>query len=215
MLIEKNQRLVFIGDSVTDCGRARPVAEGLFNPLGTGYPNFVNALLNTRYPERHIRVSNVGSSGNNARDLAARWETDVIALKPDWLSINIGINDVWRQFDVPYMPGASVFFDEYAETLERLVRETRPTVKGLILMTPHFLEPNREDPMRKTMDRYADFMRSLAPNYDCRLADSQALFDKILVHMHPAELAWDRIHPNQIGQMLMARAFLDAIAFEW
>lgn len=215
MLIEKNQRLVFIGDSVTDCGRARPVAEGLFNPLGTGYPNFVNALLNTRYPERHIRVSNVGSSGNNARDLAARWETDVIALKPDWLSINIGINDVWRQFDVPYMHGASVFFDEYAETLERLVRETRPTAKGLILMTPHFLEPNREDPMRKTMDRYADFMRSLAPKYDCRLADSQALFDKILVHMHPAELAWDRIHPNQIGQMLMARAFLDAIAFEW
>jgi len=101
MLLEKNAKLVMIGDSVTDCGRARPVGEGLFGAIGTGYAGYVNALLDATYPERHIRVVNMGSSGNTVLDLEARWQTDVVDLKPDWLSVMIGINDVWRQFDCP------------------------------------------------------------------------------------------------------------------
>ena len=215
MLISAHQKLVIIGDSVTDCGRSRPVAEGLFDPLGRGYPNFVNALLTARYPELGIRVVNVGSSGDRVRELDARWQTDVIDLKPDWLSINIGINDVWRLYDIPYIPEEHVLLKEYSETLERLVTKTRPLVKGMILMTPHFLEPNRKDAMRATMDQYGDVVRKLAKKYDAKLADTQAAFDKLLEHMHPAAIAWDRVHPNQVGHMVMARTLLDAIDFEW
>ena len=71
MLLEKNTKLVFIGDSVTDCGRARPVGEGLFGAIGTGYAGYVNALLDATVPKRKIRVVNMGSSGNTVRSRAS------------------------------------------------------------------------------------------------------------------------------------------------
>src|SRR3954452_17883523 len=96
--IQPNSKLLMIGDSITDCERARPVGEGLFAALGKGYVSLVDALLGATYPEREIRVVNMGSSGNTVRDLKSRWRTDVLDLRPDWLSMMIGINDVWRQF---------------------------------------------------------------------------------------------------------------------
>ena len=83
-------------------GRARPIGEGRADDaLGRGYVMMVDALLGAVYPERMIRVINMGVSGNTTRDLKARWQRDVLDLKPDWLSIMIGANDVWRQYDSP------------------------------------------------------------------------------------------------------------------
>jgi lysophospholipase L1-like esterase len=101
MLIQPNSKLVMIGDSITDCGRARPVGEGLFEALGKGYVSLVDASLQAKEARQRIRVVNMGTSGNTVRDLKARWQSDVFDLNPDWLSIMIGINDVWRQFDSP------------------------------------------------------------------------------------------------------------------
>src|SRR3954462_2992704 len=98
MLIQAGQKLVMIGDSITDCERARPVGEGLFGAVGKGYVAMVDAQLMNAFPERSIRVVNMGSSGNTVRDLAGRWQGDILDLRPDWLSVLIGINDVWRQF---------------------------------------------------------------------------------------------------------------------
>ena len=74
MKIAKNSKFILIGDSVTDAGRNRPVAEGLFNPHGTGYPNIVQGLLTSVYPDYMIRVLNMSNICNNFRDLKARWE---------------------------------------------------------------------------------------------------------------------------------------------
>ena len=101
MLMEPKSKLVMIGDSITDCERARPYGEGLFGAIGKGYVSLVDALLTAAYPELGIRVVNMGTSGNTVRDLSARWQSDVLDLKPDWLSVMIGINDVWRQYDLP------------------------------------------------------------------------------------------------------------------
>ena len=73
------------------------------------------------------------------RDLAGRWQSDVLNLKPDWVSIMIGIHDVWRQFDAPLQTEWHVSLDEYSSVLEQLVRTTRPQLKGLVLMTPYFI----------------------------------------------------------------------------
>jgi lysophospholipase L1-like esterase len=75
--------------------------------LGTGYVSLVDSLLRAAYPQGRIRMVNMGTSGNTVRDLAERWQTDVLDLEPDWLSIMIGINDVWRQFDSPLRPVAA------------------------------------------------------------------------------------------------------------
>ena len=214
--LEANQKLLFIGDSVTDGERKRPDGEGLFDALGKSYPSLVDALLEASYPARAIRVVNQGNGGNTVRDLAARWETDVLAQRPDWLSICIGINDVWRQFDQPRRPEIAVPLDEYKATLTRLCRETRPTLPGgLILMTPFYVEDNPADAMRKRMDAYGSVVRTIASEYDAVFVDTQAAFNEALRHRHSAALAWDRVHPNLAGHMILAKAVLDALGFEW
>jgi lysophospholipase L1-like esterase len=120
MKIHSNSTLLMIGDSITDCGRVRPVAESVGGDLGNGYVSLIHAMLSATCPQRHIRIRNTGISGNTVRDLAARWQSDVLDLKPDWVSIMIGINDVWRQFDAPLQTEWHVSLDEYASILEQL-----------------------------------------------------------------------------------------------
>lgn len=215
MQIQPHSKLVMIGDSITDCERARPVGEGLFDALGTGYVSLVDGLLTARYPAHGIRVVNMGLSGNIVRDLQGRWQSDVLDLQPDWLSICIGINDVWRHFDTPLQSEGHVSLEEYARILETLVRTTRPTLQGLVLMTPYFIEPNRADDMRAMMDDFGAVVRQLADTHAAFLVDTQAAFDAALQHLHPMALAWDRVHPTRAGHMILARAFLQTIGYEW
>lgn len=211
MIFEKNDKLVMIGDSITDCGRTRPDGEGLFDPYGNGYVNMVKAFLDADYPEFAIRVVNKGNSGNNVRNLKNRWDEDVLGHDPDWVSIMIGINDVWRHFDCPKMTETHVGIEEYEKTYEGLINTTLPQVKGLILVKPYFIESNLEDPMRRQMDEYGEIVEKLAKKYNTILVDPQAGFDNMLKYMHPMALAWDRIHPNTSGHALIAKCFLEAV----
>ena len=81
----------------------------------------------------------------------------------------------------------------------------------MILMTPYFMEPNRNDPMRARMDEYGAVVRKLAEEYRLVFVDLQAGWDRLFEHMHPCNIAWDRIHPNQTGCMYIAKQFLKAI----
>lgn len=213
MIIQPNSKLLMIGDSITDCDRARPIGEGLFDAIGKGYVNIINSLLTTRYPAHRIRVVNMGISGNTVRDLQNRWQTDVVALEPDWLSVCIGINDVWRHFHSPNQPEWHVPLDEYTQTLDELLRIIRPQLKGLVLMTPYFIEPNRAEPMRKMMDQYGAAVRQLANQYQALFVDTQAAYDAYMPDLHPMALAWDRVHPTHAGHMILAQAFLKAIGY--
>ncbi|WP_159887502.1 SGNH/GDSL hydrolase family protein [Paenibacillus puerhi] len=215
MLFAKHDKLVMIGDSITDCGRKRPYGEGRNDAYGSGYVSAVNALLQSTYPELMVRIVNMGISGNTVRDLQARWDTDVLDLKPDWVSIMIGINDVWRQFDQPQITESHVYMEEYRETLDALVAVTKPQVKGIILLTPFYIEPNPEDAMRGKMDEYGQVVKETAARHDAVLVDVQAALAPLLAHRYPASLAWDRVHPDLTGHMAIARAFLDGVGFAW
>jgi lysophospholipase L1-like esterase len=202
-----------IGDSITDCGRARPVGES--HSLGNGYVNMVDALLGSTYDMHGIRVVNMGCGGDTVRSLKRRWQTDLIDLKPNWVSIMIGINDVWRQFDAPMRPEEHVYIEDYEATLNDLIEQTEPLVDGLALITPYFIEPNKNDPMRAQMDRYGAVVKQLALRHDAILVDAQAAFDELLKSYYPGTIAADRVHPNHVGHMTIARAFLNAIEFAW
>lgn len=215
MILEKGQKLLFIGDSVTDCERSRPIGEGLFGALGKGYVANIDALLQAFYPELGIRIANMGVSGNTVRDLKARWQRDVLDLNPDWVSVMIGINDVWRQFDSPLITESHVYLHEYEETLRELVKRTKPLVKGLILMTPFYIESLPNDAMRATMDLYGKAVRKVAGEAGCLFVDTQKAFNEVLKHLYAATIAWDRVHPNATGHMVLTRAFLDGIGFSW
>jgi lysophospholipase L1-like esterase len=191
------------------------VGEGVEGTLGTGYVSLVDSILKAAIPQQRIRITNMGISGNTVIDLRNRWQRDALDLAPDWLSIMIGINDVWRQFDSPLQPEWGVPLKIFRGTLTELVAAALPQVKGLILMTPYFIEPNRRDPMRVMMDSYGGAVKTLAEEVGAVLVDTQAAFDRVLTHLHPMSLAPDRVHPNQAGHMILARAFLNALSFEW
>ena len=214
MVIGNGETLLMIGDSVTDCDRARPVGEGDGN-MGNGYPRNVQALLDMKYLERHIRVLNMGIGGNTSRDLKERWQTDVLDLKPDWVTIMIGINDIWRKYDQCLHPECKVELEEYEKNLRWMIKTTLPAVKGILLLPPCFMEQNHNDAMRADADRYRDKVKELAQEYGVLYGDAQADMDAYFQHYPAIYMSWDRVHPNQVGHMIIAKTLVDTLGFEW
>ena len=212
MILNKKKSLLFIGDSITDCRRSRPIgttADG----LGAGYVNLINSFLQSSYPELQINILNTGISGDRITDLQTRWKEDVLDLNSNWVTIMIGINDVWRQFEFPEnndQVNIDMFRDIYIELLKSIINK----VDGVILMAPFFIEDNLSDPMRKMMDEYGNVVKELSVKFNTLFVDTQESFDKYLKLNSSSSLADDKIHPNQVGHMIIAKSFLDVIDFK-
>ncbi len=215
MIFQNNDRIIFAGDSVTDMGSNQPLGEGLSDKVGRGYVRVVENMLAVWYPELNFRITNAGTSGNTSRDLLARFERDVTSQNPDWVSICIGINDVWRQFDVPAILDAAVLPDEYERNVESMILAVKKKVKGIFILSPYYIEPLSEDPMRRRMDEYGEICRRLAEKHGCEFVDFQRMFSDYCKYQHSSRLAWDRVHPNQMGATLMAREFLRHTGFDF
>lgn len=215
MIFENMDRIVFAGDSVTDMDSVKPVGEGLFDDLGRSYVRIIENMLSAVYPEVFLRITNSGVSGNTSRDLLNRYDRDVVDLNPDWVSICIGINDVWRQFDLPAMIDRHVYPDEYRKNLEMMITRIKDKVKGIFILSPYIMEPNREDMMRKRMDEYVKICSELSEKYDCTFVNFQKMYEEYCKIRHSSYIAWDRIHPNQIGATLMAKEFLKHCEFDY
>jgi len=215
MLFSNMDRIVFAGDSVTDMGSQCPVGEGLFDNVGHGYVRVVESMLAAVYPEIKLRITNSGVSGNTSRDLLERFDRDVLELNPDWVSICIGINDVWRQFDSPAIPDGQVDLEEYRRNVETMILKLHGRVKGIFILSPYYIEPNREDAMRARMDEYVRTCAELAEKYGCIFVNFQKMYEEYCRIRHSSYVAWDRVHPNQVGATLMAREFLKSCAFQF
>ncbi|WP_433206034.1 SGNH/GDSL hydrolase family protein [Dactylosporangium sp. CS-047395] len=206
MIFDNGDRVLFIGDSITDCGRQGPAA-----PYGDGYCNLLRALVTARHPEVALTWLNRGVSGNTVRHLLERWERDALAERPDWLAVFIGINDVWRHFGE--RAHEHVPLPEYESTLRSLLTEAVETTGcHLILATPYFIEPSSTDPQRAMSDQYAGVVRKVASDHGALLVDTQAVFDRLLLSRPSPEWAPDRVHPGLEGHMALALAFLDVIS---
>lgn len=202
-------RYLFIGDSITDSDR-----RTTHPPYGRGFVDMVRVMLQARYAERKPIFINRGVNGNNVLDLAARWQTDVIAHNPGILTILIGINDVARQFDP--VPTGAVYPDDFRRTLRDLVTMTqaRNKVFEIYLMTPYLIHYDTTLPIRQQMDRYGQIVREIAAEKGTKFVDLQAAFDEALRVTVPEWWATDYIHPQGPGHALIARAWMKAYGFE-
>jgi lysophospholipase L1-like esterase len=196
-----NEKLLFIGDSITDCGRFDPG----YAPLGAGYVREFWGLVSARLPHRRLSVVNKGISGNTTRDLKARWEEDVIKEEPDWMFLMIGINDVWRYFDG--YPDQHVPLAEFEAIYNELVK---PVEGGIVLMSPFLIEPNPKDPFRVMVDGYRAVVKQIAEREHCWYVDLQAAFDEGLKSQPIEYWGPDRVHPTEIGHKLIALEVLRA-----
>ncbi|TSA81109.1 SGNH/GDSL hydrolase family protein [Deinococcus detaillensis] len=200
----KPQRWVFIGDSITDTGR-REDPEG----YGDGYVSRIREQLLVDDPACPIEFMNRGVSGDTVRDLRQRWQSDVTALKPDLLSVKIGVNDVWRSFDGA--PNQAVNAEEYRATLRGLLGEASILECRLVLVTPFLVEVDKADPMRLEVENRARIVGELADEFGAVLVALQPAFDAAVDASTPQRWAPDRVHPSGAGHLLIAQTWLSAV----
>lgn len=200
---------LFIGDSVTDCNRARPVGER--RNLGDGYVSLISSYFELEHYKKAYRVINMGISGNTVRDLYDRWEEDVLSRKPEVLTIMVGINDVWRQYDELFQVDEHVFIDEYKEKLEKIIELSKEQGTRIILMSPFLIEQNKEDKMKKHLEVYIDAARIIANEKNIEFIELQKVFEDYLISndAYSMTLSADRVHPNLTGHMIIAKAWLN------
>ncbi len=206
MRLKPNDKILFIGDSITDCGRNRAP----YQPYGNGYMSMVRNFLIARHPEMNLTFENRGISGHTIRDLKKRWQRDVLDEPPDFLSIKIGINDVWRfvagRMD-DYVP-----VDEYEQIYRELLTKTRDAGIGrFLLIDPYVIEPDPEDIFRKMIAQYIEVVHRLAVEFNALSVWTMAAFDRALRQTSPAFWAKDRIHPAPHGHALIASLVLEAL----
>jgi acyl-CoA thioesterase-1 len=190
--------LLFIGDSVTDCGRRDDAPDY----LGDGYVR----RIAERLPDR--RVVNAGISGNRVIDLRDRWQIDVIEQNPDILSVYVGINDTWRRYDENDPTSAAAFEADYRDILE----QTIPLAPRLVLVEPFVLPVTEEqEHWHEDLDEKRAAVARLATEFGAAFVPLQALL-AVAAEKHGAKtLAEDGVHPTELGHRLIADAWLDAV----
>jgi lysophospholipase L1-like esterase len=193
-------RVTFIGDSITDAGRDR-ADPGSF---GDGYVS----LLAPDLIAAGASVRNLGIAGDRARDLAARWESELLPTAPDVLTVYVGVNDMWRRFDSDDPTTADEFAATLGPLLERAVAAHAPR---LILMEPYFLPTNDEQrSWLDDLDGKRKVVRSLAVAHGAALVPLHEVFTAAAAEHPVAALAPDGVHPTPRGSRLIADAWRTA-----
>ena len=207
MIIQKDAKVLFQGDSITDCGRDREQGT-----LGNGYANYTAALFNSLYPELNVTFINNGISGNRTADLCQRWTEDCINLKPDVLSILIGINDTWRRYDSNSPTTAEQYYENYKEILTRTKLEIGDIP---IIMLEPFLLPCPEDRIawREDVDPKIQKARLLAREFNAIYIPLDGIFAQNSTVVEPSYWAADGVHPTSAGHALIARLWIDAVEY--
>ena len=198
--------ILFQGDSITDAGRSRDD----LSDLGRGYALMAAGWLGLRQPEQGLRFANRGVSGNRCADLVERWQADCLALRPDLLSIYIGINDTWRRFDSGLATSAAAFEASY----RRLLEDTRRALPAthLVLIEPFVLPyPADRQAWRADLDPKIAVVRALALEFGAALVPLDGLFAQASARRGPDYWTGDGVHPTPAGHALIARAWLEAV----
>ena len=200
------KRILFQGDSITDAGRNRDV----FFDQGKGYPNLVSAYLGFENPGEYEFV-NRGISGNRIVDLYARMKIDLINLKPDIMSILIGVNDIWHEVSRENGVAPDKFKKIYSMLIEE-VKEALPDIK-IMLLEPFVLEgPATAENMDKFVDvkKMAQATKEIAEKYNLVFVPLQEKFDEAAKLAPTTSWLEDGVHPTPMGHELIKREWLKA-----
>jgi acyl-CoA thioesterase-1 len=203
MIIDANDRILFTGDSITDCGRVRDDAEN----LGFGYAALTAAHLQARLAAPNLKIFNRGISGNRVCDLLGRVEADLLALKPTVVSILIGINDTWRRYDSGNATDAAAFERDYRMLLEKIAGQLKARV---VLLEPFLLHvPKDRFAWREDLNPKIDVTRKLALEFGAELLPLDGLFAQAATQAPPEFWAADGVHPTAAGHALIAETWLE------
>lgn len=194
MKIERKARILFDGDSITDAGRDRADEHSL-----SGYNRIIADRIGAE------RCYNRAVSGERTTELLARWERTLDETRPDYVSILIGINDVWRKYD----SNNPTSHEKFKENYETILRTVCPRVKGVILLEPYLIPvlPEREI-MREDLNPKIDVIRALARKYRTAYVPLNGLYAEASITGDPKDYSDDSVHPNTGGHAFIAAEWL-------
>jgi lysophospholipase L1-like esterase len=210
--LNRDDVVLFQGDSITDWGRDHNAKDYNSNgALGSGYAFMTAGRLLDKYADKNLKIYNKGVSGNKVYQLAERWDADCLNLKPNVLSIHIGVNDFWHTLTGGYKGTIETYTTDYHKLLDR-TKKALPDVK-LIICEPFALKGVKavDDKWYPTFDLYRKAAQEIAAEYHATFVPLQEIFDKAL-ELQPAPYwSLDGVHPSVAGQALMAHAWMKAV----
>jgi lysophospholipase L1-like esterase len=189
------------GDSVTDCGRNRSIRDS----LGNGYVSLLEKHL------KQVQIVNLGVSGERTHDLIMRWTDDLLSIRPNILTVLIGINNIWHQY-LLNRPAYLFEFDHHLRWMLNEVKRHMPECQ-VLLMTPFLLNCGVvQPPWFNELDHQIGVLNSIAKDYNLPILNLQNLFKNI--NITPALIAEDGVHPTLLGHQLIADAIV-TITRDW
>ena len=205
-LFAKNARILFQGDSITDGNRGRSADPN--HILGHGYAFIIAAKHGAAFPELQLDFMNRGVSGNTVLDLEKRWPKDTLELKPDVLSILIGVND----------QGRGIPLDQYEQVYDKLLTDAKaanPKLK-LVLCEPFGLPVGKRaenwEPWAEGLRQRQAVVAKLAQKHGAALVVFQRAFDQAVKRAPAAHWIWDSVHPTYNGHQIMADEWERAVS---
>jgi lysophospholipase L1-like esterase len=209
--LPSNPVILFQGDSITDGNRGRNQDPN--HILGHGYQFIIAADIASHEPERHTQFLNRGVSGSTVSDLTKRWQEDVVALKPDLLSILIGINDFTHVVD-GRGAGTAADYERSYDALLTSTRQSLPTIR-FVLGEPFILAVGKREPdynkLSSGLRPYQEAVERLAMKYGAPIVRYQHLFDAACARAPASYWIWDGVHPTYAGHGLMATEWLNTV----
>lgn len=208
-LLSSGARIVFFGDSVTDCDRNR-TSEGDAG-LGLGYVRLCHAMLQARHPELGLEIRNRGIGGDRIYDLERRLDKDVLELRPQIVSILIGINDTWQRYGDHKRTSPVV---EFSDCYRRILKKITGTCDARLVLCEPFLLPVPEDrrAWREDLDPRIQAIRDLAAEFEAFYLPLDGLFAQAAARRPAGFWLPDGVHPSAAGHGLIARAWMDLVS---
>jgi acyl-CoA thioesterase-1 len=197
-----NSTILFQGDSITDAGRKGNHNES----LGDGYVMMAAAWLSALYPEYHLRFFNRGVGGNRVRDLRNRWKKDCLDLRPNLVSILVGVNDVsWKA------SSTESFSSDYRAILE----QTGQLKCQIVLLEPFFVHASGDFlEEAEELNKKIEVVRKLANEFETKLIPLNGIFMKACTKRAPSFWALDGVHPTLAGHALIAQSWISGVIDE-
>ena len=211
--LQKDDIILFQGDSITDAGRDKNVKTPNTSPMmGSGYVIQAAGELLFKHADKNLKIYNKGVSGNKVNQLADRWNTDCIELKPNVLSILIGVNDFWHIKTGGYKGTVKIYEDDFRALLKRTVAALQ-NVK-LIIGEPFAVNGIKsvDNSWYPEFDKYREVSRKIADEFNAVFIPYQTVFDEAQKLAPGVYWTHDGVHATLAGACLMANAWMKAIA---
>jgi lysophospholipase L1-like esterase len=203
---------LFQGDSITDGNRTRNTDWN--HVMGHGYQFIIASKLWCDFPRKEFHFFNRGISGNKVTDLAARWKADTLDLKPDVLSILIGVNDASAFINGNKNFAAEQYEIDYRSLLTQ-TKQQLPSIQ-LILCEPFVLPvgnvKSKWELYSAEVQKRQLTVKQLSKEFDAIFVPFQSAFNNALSKAPAEYWIWDGIHPMPAGHELMAREWLQHVS---